>query len=188
MWNSAIYDRTQLDLLLRTQKAFLNVSDWLRITGNTEQIQAVVRVFLALDIPLTPITPPTLTTWPKVEDINQLIENIDALREAACLPVSAGVIPLKHDYLAGNGSVAPDYNAVNAWERDLFLIRAQLAAASDYRVSCGVANCGQPRFFQSRFRAYPAYVPVAASPVRVPRCGLALAGSSLTQQNSFRRY
>ena len=187
MWRDPITDRTQTDILFRTAKAFLNVSDWLRITGNTEQVQVVVRLMLSLEVPLSALIEPTIITFPRVEDINTLIANIDALQAAACLPAGIGIVPLKYNHIAGSGAVAPDYADVNDWERDLLLIRAWLVTAADYRMTCGVANCGQPRFWQARFRVWP-YILPAVSPVRSPRCGLTIAGASLIRQNSWRKY
>jgi hypothetical protein len=186
-WIDSISDRTALDIANRTSKAFLNVADWIRIYGNTQQAQAVVNILLALNIPLTPLIAPTTVAVPAVSDINTLIANIDLLRVAACLPSATGIATLKHDYQAGSSAIAPDYNAVNDWERDLQLIRDCLVTAVDYMVYCGVASAGQPRFWQAHFHTW-AWVPAASSPVRHLRCGLSSTGSGLLRQNYFRRY
>jgi hypothetical protein len=152
MWTDPVTDRAMTDLLNRTAKGFLNVADWVRINANTEAVQALVDTLLALDVDLTTLTTPSITTHPTATEINQLIENIELLREAACLPAAAGVLPLKRDYQGGAGAIAPNYEAVNAWERNLSLLYALLVTASDYFVYCGVANAGQSRFWQNRFR------------------------------------
>lgn len=186
-WIDPITDRTEADILNRTAKAFINIADWLRIYGNSLQAQAAVRVLMALEVELSELPTPAITDFPDVDEINSLIENIDLLREAACLPSATGIVALKHDYLAGPGAVAPYYKDVNDWEKDLEIIRDALVRAVDYLVYCGVAAVGQPRFWQNRFRRWE-FVPEAASPVRSPRCGLAISGSGMTRQNLFRRY
>ena len=186
-WTPAVYDRTAQDLVDRTAKAFLNIADWMRLSGNTEYVAAFIRVMTGLNVPLDPVITPTVTHFPSADELNALIGNIDALREAAYLPAGTGIVPLKHDYTAGAGGQSPNYEAVNAWERDLQLVRDCLAAASDYLVYAGVAAVGQPRSWQNQFRRWE-WVPDAASPVRRPRTGIAVAGAGYTRQNEFRRY
>ena len=188
MWLEPITDRTADDIVNRTAKAFLNVADWLRIRGNTLQAQAVVNILMGLNVQVSDLASPAITTWPSASEINDLIGDIDTLREAAHLPASTGLVELKHDYLAGAGAVAPDYTDVNDWEQDLLLVRDGLAQAASYLVYCGVSGCGQARYWQARFRAWPGYVPPAASPVRRPLAGIAVAGSGYLRQNKFRRY
>jgi hypothetical protein len=151
-WVNPIIDRTSADILARTVKAFMNVADWTRIHGDTTEIQAQITSLLGLTVTLTTLTTPAITHFPAAAEINALIANIEAVRVGACLPVTTGVVVLKHDYLDGNGAVAPDYLAVNGWERNLSLLHSLLPNASDYVVHCGVANAGQPRFWQHKFR------------------------------------
>ncbi len=150
-WVTPITDRSAADILDRTSKAFFNIADWVRINGNTEVVRALVETALSLSITPHTLTEPTTTVFPSAEDINHLIDNIDMLREAACLPDSL-IVPLKHDWLEGILSDAPDYLDVNDWENDLLVIWSLLPAAADYFVYCGVAACGQPRFWQNQFR------------------------------------
>lgn len=186
-WQPAVTDRTQADILARTAKAFFNVSDWVRIYGNTEQVNAFVRLMTGLDVALTPLTAPVATSFPDVGEINSLIENIDLLRAAVPLPSGLGLVALKHDYVAGTGAEAPDYEDVNDWERDLELVRDCLAKVADYTVYCGVAAAGQPRHWQARYRRW-AWVQPAASPVRRARAGPATCGAGITRQNTWRKY
>lgn len=151
-WVSAITDRTATDLLNRTPKAFLNVSDWVRINGNTAEVQAMVSSLLGLTVSLTTLSEPTITHFPAASEINALVDNIERVRVGACLPIATGAISLKRDYRPGNGAVAPDYKAVNAWERDLDLLHTLLPYAAGYAVYCGVAAVGQPRFWQHQWR------------------------------------
>lgn len=186
-WNDPITDRTQADIINRTQKAFFNVADWLRIHENTDQARVIVEVLAGIDIDLIPLDAPTIYSFPTVTEINYLIENIEVLRVAAALPGSAGLVDLFDDYQAGAGAIAPDYNAVNNWEQNLLLVHDLLVHAVDYLVYAGVAQAGQTRSWQNRYRRW-AFVPAAASPARRVRAGLATAGAGLQRNNSYRRY
>jgi hypothetical protein len=151
-WVNPITDRTITDINTRTSKAFFNVADWIRIDGNNRELQTLIENLLSLVVSLETLTPPTITHFPTAEEINALIENINRLREAACLPEATGATALKSDYLNGNGTSAPNYEAVNAWEEVQRLIYTLLPNASQYKVYCGVAATGQPRLWQARFR------------------------------------
>lgn len=213
-WNDPVYDRSQSDILARTSKAFLNVVDWIRINGNTQIIQVLVRVIAGVDVSLYELDEPVITDFPTADEINQFIENIENLRQEAAFPVESGVVALKYDYLSGSGAVVPDFNDVNDWERDLAFIRDYLAASANYMRYCGTFNCGQPLYWQNRFR-YFKFVPDAYDPkryprmgatcgagltrqnrwrspfderVRRPRCGIVVCGTGMTRQNYFRRY
>jgi hypothetical protein len=186
-WVTPITDRSLADIQNRTVKAFLNVRDWVRIHGNTQQVQALIRILAGFEVPLTSLPTPAITHFPTADEINTLIADIDRLREAACLPPVLGVVALKHDYQPGLGAAAPDFEDVNAWEQDLLLIRNLFAQAAANLIYCGVAATGQPRFWQSRFRR-PAYILADPSPSRSPRTGPAVCGSGLIRQNSWRKY
>ncbi len=152
MWLDPIIDRTQTDIINRTSKAFLNVADWTRIDGNTQEMKTQVDSLLGTSIVLNPLTEPAMAIFRGSGNINALIENINKVRIGASLPAATGILPLKQNYIAGNGSIAPNYENVNAWELTLFLIHDLLPKAMDYQVYCGVAACGQARFWQARFR------------------------------------
>jgi hypothetical protein len=214
-WIDPIFDRDQDDIATRTAKAFFNVADWIRINGNTQQVQAVVNIMLGLSIPVTSLPEPSITTIPSVDDVNAFILNIERLRSAAAMPVGTGLVPLKVDYKAGASADAPDYNAVNDWERDVYLIRECLREAVEQVIYCGSFNCGQARLWAVNWRHWQGYVPDAndahrmirlGSKVgqgftrqnrwrslinrhrRVARCGLSTCGASIIRQNGFRRY
>ncbi|HZW02869.1 MAG TPA: hypothetical protein VFF68_03010 [Anaerolineaceae bacterium] len=186
-WVTPITDRTLADIQNRTVKAFLNVSDWVRIHGNTQQVQALIRILSGFEVSITSLSTPTVTHFPTAGEINSMIADIDRLREAACLPPALGVVTLKHDYQPGLGAAAPDYEDVNAWEQDLLLIRALFARAAESLIYCGAAGAGQPRFWQNRWRR-PAYIEPDAGAIRTPRTGSAVSGSGLTRQNGWRKY
>lgn len=187
-WQTPIIDRTAADILARTAKAFLNVADWIRINGNTDQVRVLMSVMLLMDVTLTDLETPAITDFPTATDINTLIENIDLLRQNSQLPTISGLIALKYDWQSGAGAQAPDYNRVNEWELDLLLLRDMLVNAANYLVYSGVSNVGQQRFWQVRFRTWPSYAQPAVAPVRYARAGLADCGAGLLRNNSWRRY
>lgn len=151
-WVTPITDRTLADLAARNAKAFFNVADWVRIDGNTTEVQAQILSLLGVSVPLADLTPPVMTDVPSVAGINSLVGNVDLLRAAACLPAETGIVELDHDYQASIAATAPDYQAVNAWEKDLDLIHSLLPRSSSYFVRCGVGRCGQSHLWQARFR------------------------------------
>lgn len=151
-WTTPITDRTASDITGRTSKGFFNVADWSRIDGNTQEVHEQVVSLLGVNVSLTSLSTPTVTDFPSADDVNALIENIDLLRQAACLPDEIGLTALKHDYQVGSASSAPDYEDVNAWENTLDVLRDTLPKTASYFVRCGVGTCGQSRLWQTRFR------------------------------------
>ncbi len=147
-WVTPVTDRALADLAARNAKAFLNVADWERIDGNTSEVQAQILSLLGTTVTLVDLTAPTMTTIPSAEDINTLVENIEAVRIGAAL----GIAALDHDYQPGIAATAPDYQAVNDWEDTLLQIHTLLPLAADYVIYSGVANVGQDRLWQARFR------------------------------------
>jgi hypothetical protein len=152
-WISPIFDRTLADITGHTSKGYFNVADWVRIHGNTAWIKSFMNTNNYLDIPLISLSTPDTTTWPTAVSRNQLIENIERLRLAACLPVllpNLKVLP----YIWGDGAnaLAPEYEDVNDWERNLNVIHDGVVGAVNYRIHCGVPSTGQSRMWQHRFR------------------------------------
>ena len=186
-WQTPITDRTAADILARTGKAFFNLLDWARVYGNAQIVNRLARALLAMDVHFTELSQPVMTDFPTADDVNSLSGNIDAVRASMALPAATGILSIKHDYQAGAGGSAPDYQAVNAWELDSEIARNLLLPLAQYQIYCGVGTSGQPRFWQNQFRRRP-LVPDAATPVRRARTGVATAGTGLIRNNLFRRY
>lgn len=151
-WVNPIFDRAITDINNRTAKGFFNVVDWTRINGNTGEVKFRVLSMLGLNVSTVTLTVPITSQHPAADDINALIANIELVRDGACLPMAVGLVDLKQDYQAGNGTVAPSFVEVNDWERNLNLLYTLLPNTANYKVYCGVAAVGQPRFWQNRFR------------------------------------
>lgn len=182
-----IYDRDENDITDKTSKAYFNISDWERINTNTDVVLAFENFIQGLSIAVVELTAPTITTIPLVTAINQLIENIETIRTNSGLPTLEEIEELKDDWIAGIQHIAPDYENVNQWEKNLEFIYKYLKNAAEYVVYCGVGAVGQPRFYQHRWRQYQ-WVSDAVTPVRRARCGIAPCGAGLNKQNYFRRY
>jgi hypothetical protein len=185
-WTTAIFDRVLADVTNQTSKGFFNVVDWVRINGNAYYVKVLINVLRGVNVSITALTPPTITTIPTADDLNDFIENIETLRIASGIPLSTELIELKHDYFAGASSETPDYADVNDWERDLNIIKELILHASYYEIFCGVAEPGQARFWQSRFR-----LPFTLSEdiyYRVARTGVAISGIGMMRANKWRKY
>lgn len=152
-WTDVIYYRSQNDINWRNSIAFFNLSDWNRINDDTDFCHDLLSTNLGYDVSLISLTPPTITTIPTVDSINNLIENIERLRIAAAMPDGMGLTTvLKYDWKAGANEAAPEYGHVNIWEGTLGYLHQWLPNAGYYAIHCGVANAGQQRQWQSRFR------------------------------------
>jgi hypothetical protein len=151
-WVSPIYDRTATDITNRTSKAFFNVADWQRIYDNSLIVRNLVNSTYSLSVPFTTLTAPTTTSIPSAAEINSLVQNIELARAACGLPIALGLAVLRYDWQEGINAPTPDYEDVNDWERDLYLIYTLLSNAVDYAVHCGVGTVGQVRFWQNKFR------------------------------------
>ena len=135
-----ITDRTQADITARNAKAFFNVADWRRIDNNSQFVKALFDAQYGTTVDRTATTEPAVGDFADVDDINALAGNIEALRVAASfLPSAVGLVEVKDDYDTGVGSVAPDYEAVNTWERTLSLIDEYVFNAAEYYAIYGVS-------------------------------------------------
>jgi hypothetical protein len=185
-WTTPITDRVLADVTNRTSKGFWNTVDWLRIDNNVVYVKTLISVLQSINVTYTDLPDPTVTTIPKAADINDFVENIEALRLASNLPVSAGAVALKTDYTSGESSETPDYEDINAWENNLLVLYTYLIKTATYEVFCGVAEAGQERFWQNRFMT--PFIPATLPNIRRFRCGVGICGRGLTQQNGMRGY
>lgn len=184
-----IYDRTEADIVARNTKAHFNISDWVRIYGNSLIVAAVVEFFTGETITPTTLTEPEITTFPTADEINTFIENIEISRDASGFPVTSLMPVLKVDWAEGAGSDSPDFEDVNDWERILATLMNEFERFTYFKVYCGVATTGQFRFYQNRWRVVIGGAPEISPPfVQIPRVNVGDCGQSLLRQNGFRRY
>ena len=185
-WTEAIYDRVLADVQNRTAKGYLNISDRDRILENTNHVLFLMNLIYEYSGTLEDPGTADIDTIPEVTEINTIINNIEKLRKAASVPASAGAVALEL-FTAGIGGSSPDYNDVNDWERNLYLLKLYLINTAYYITYCGVSSAGQSKFWAVRFRTWD-FVPPAASPVRRPRSGVVVLGQDMSFQNGFRSY
>jgi hypothetical protein len=185
-WIVPIFDRTLADVTDKTSKGFFNVVDWVRIHGNTTHVRAMMSALRSVNIDYNALVEPGITSIPTAAEINDFIENIETLRAISGIPESFGLNELKDNYISGASETTPNYSDVNEWEECLAVLKEFLLNSSVYEVFCGVSEVGQVRFWQNRFRS--PFVRDADSPIRVPRCGVAVSGRGRMAQNKFRRY
>jgi hypothetical protein len=150
-WTTPIYDRSATDILNRTSKAFFNVVDWMRVYNNCIEIRTLFDTLGYRSCTLNVIAEPTTVTIPTPADFNKLVENVVMLQDVASFPETVGLVTLKYDYTGGSNADAPNYQDINSIEENTYLLYTMVQTISDYAVQCGVANCGQPRFWQHRF-------------------------------------
>jgi hypothetical protein len=187
-WTDAIYDRTTQDIIDKTSKGYFNIVDYTRIHNNHHAVHHIIEVMRFLLFDEFGHIVPLITTIPTMDDINTLVQNIQQLRGASGLPLSANIKDLKTNWGGGMGESAPDFEIVNDWERNLAFIRSLIVESSKYLVWCGVGAAGQPRFWQQRFRTWPYFIQPQTNPTRRPRTEIAICGSGLTRQNYWRNY
>lgn len=187
-YTQPVYDRTLDDIENQTAKAFFNVADWMRIHRNTQIAGELMAFLLSVNISFDTVELPTITTIPTVAQLNTLLANIERVRVSTCLPEISGVAEITHNWQAGSSMSAPTYLNANEWERVLDMIYCSIARAVEYQPYCGVFSSGQARFYQHRFRQFPAWITSSIAPVRHARAGIAISGAGLTRANGFRRY
>lgn len=180
-----IFSRTIADIENHTHKAYFNVEDWNRIYGNALAVVELIQSMHGITIAFDTITPPTVNDFPQVADFNKLLSNIERTRENLGSPTTEVIPAIKANWLEGINQSAPNYEDVNTWERALDILYASILAYVEYVVYCGVANVGQPRFYQHRFRQ--SFAPISMFITRSSTVGSAITGSSFTRQNGFRR-
>jgi hypothetical protein len=158
---TAITDRAQTDIDTHTSKAYFNVADWDRIEDNSVFVKDELVTQYGPIVAFTGTTSaPAITTIPDVSLFNQLLGNIEYLRQAALsvLPMLAsetGFTAIKFDWEAGADKQSPNYLHVNQWEKVIDIVHARLATYTALRF-------------------------------RYPRTGVAMANSGLTWNNRFR--
>lgn len=185
MWRNPIYDRTLTDVQIKALKAYFNLVDWTRIYENADVVHNMINWLIDADVTFTTITVPLLVSIPDVSDFNILLENMERVRLAAPDPEWGDLKELRTDWSEGNRVESPNYEDVNDWERNLYILRYVLLMVADQMLSCGVFAVGQSRVWQKRFRRYN-WGTLLYSSFRYTRSSLSNCGQSLTLANKFR--
>lgn len=109
MWVEPIVDRTLADVLNKAPKAYLNASDYNRIEGNC----AVLAAALGVNIQTKNWS---MTDFPKVSELQRIIDNVQVLRDAYHTYATTPATPI---------NPINEYGKVNALEQilgDLYAI------------------------------------------------------------------
>lgn len=146
-----ITDRTQADVINRTNKGFFNVSDWARIANNVRIMHAAVKRIHGAAVPaLNEMTDMTAESIPTAEDFRGLVGNIERTRIAAKFLNTSGQ-GLFYQFTAGGKSFG--FGEVNDWERTIDRIYRRYAPLTIARYErTGIARCGAGMTRGNRFR------------------------------------
>ena len=146
-----ITDRTQADVINRTDKGFFNVSDWARIANNVRIMHAAVKRIHGADVPaLNEMTDMTAESIPTAEDFRGLVGNIERTRITARFLIPSGT-EIFYAFSAGGKSFG--FGEVNEWERTIDRIYRRYAPLTIVRHErTGVARCGAGMTRGNRFR------------------------------------
>ena len=148
---SPITDRTQADVINRTDKGFFNVSDWARIVNNIRIMHAEVKRIHGAAVPALSMMPEMIiTSIPTAEDFRALVGNIERTRIAAKFLNTSGQ-GLFYQFTAGGKSFG--FGEVNDWERMIDrLYRRYLELVTARYERTGLARCGAGLTNGNRFR------------------------------------
>ena len=113
-----IFDRNSNDILQKTDKAFFNVTDYLRIDNNIRYAKELIERVHG-EFQLETIEEPSIGDIINPEDINILVRNIIAVQDKAIF-VNTQKYKLSDQY-EQNG-MFPDYFEINKWEKVLDII------------------------------------------------------------------
>ena len=134
-----ITNRQLSDVVNKTPIGYFNVSDWVRIYGNALYINAEMA---AIGHAVTFITAstPTTSSIPSITDVNNLLTNIDNMRQYVNT-LLAEISPFATLlYVVGAGGTTPSYLDINQWELTIDLIKQFLDIFTIADVICGVAT------------------------------------------------
>ena len=164
-YTTPVYNRALSDILARNSKAYLNLADWQRIDNNAEHVgDLLLSIFVSALITQNTVATMTTASIPDTDDVNDLAENIEAIREwiATNHPTStaatdADFAEVKDDYtspldLTFTGYSYP-FQVVNLWEKVLDIANDWLDGLEKVRYArTGVSGCGRGLTRNNSFR------------------------------------
>ena len=113
-----IFDRNSNDILQKTDKAFFNAIDYLRIDNNTKYAKELVERAYGT-IQLETIEEPNIGDIIYPEDINILVRNIITVQDKA---IFANTKSYKLSAQYEQNGLFPDYFEINKWEKVIDII------------------------------------------------------------------
>lgn len=167
-YQRAVTDRSQTDIDTLTDKAFQNVSDWMRLYGNAKAARGLVQAIRGVSIDFDDVAAMTTYSFPTYAELNLILANVERIRLAADLPDDPELVNVDVGWGYGVSEDAPTFESVNSWERVIEIIELAMKPIGDADL-------------------YP-WVPPSPSPVRRARCGVGKFGAGILRQNRFRNY
>jgi len=150
-----ITNRSAADLLAKNSKAYFNVADWARIYGNAQYVNAEIQTKTGWVVPFITATTPTTSSIPAVSDFNNLLANIEAMRQYVCAAMSIVIAPFYTlVWVAGPGNLAPSYIDVNQWESVIDQIKTNMDNYVGVFIRSGLGISGSSLVQSHRFRTY----------------------------------
>lgn len=138
-WTTSIYNRTLNDVLNRTSKGFINTEDLNRIVDNLKFVYAKFTTKMG-GYPYGYKDMPTYsdTSYIYVTDVNNIINNINILKEVCDASVLTGWLSV-NEFIGGSGGTNPTWESYNAIEKNIEILYnvldSQIDAASNSTVA-----------------------------------------------------
>ena len=153
-YTTPITNRSAADLLAKNSNAYFNVSDWTRIYGNALYINAEIATKTGYTAPFVTASTPTISSIPNVADFNNLLANIELMRQYVIV-LGAVIAPVStQTWLAGPGNPAPSYMDINQWESVIDQIKTFMDSATFMLIRSGLGISGASLIQSHRFRTY----------------------------------
>lgn len=140
--NDLIYDRTQQDVTDKTEKGYYNVSDLNRVESWCEYLKTELNN-AGYSISFTTKTDWTTSDMRTASQMERIRTNIKKLM--------TGFHYITSIYATAENF---DFEKANNWEKILYEIWQLMWGMTDWYVYSGVANAGQNRLWQHRFRQF----------------------------------
>lgn len=137
-----IYDRKSSDITNKTKKGYYNYNDLNRVESWCEFLKNELNN-MGYTISFTTKKNWTRNDFPTDAELERVRKNIQALM--------TGFRYITKIYVASN---IMNYDRANRYEKILFEIYSMLQGTQGYYVYSGVANAGQSRVWQTRFRRH----------------------------------
>lgn len=163
--DNLIFDRTQQDVTNKTEKGYYNTSDLNRVESWCRYLADELNN-VGYNINITTKTNWVSTDLRTASEMDRIKNNI--------LAIMTGYHWLTQIYANNNNW---NWNKANRWEQILDEIFHLLWGMEDWYVYSGVANAGQNRLWQNRFRHY------YTSPIVVIEYLTTETGDTLTTEN-----
>ena len=140
-----IYDRTELDIKNKTNKGYHNISDLNRVEEWCRYLADLLTSY-NYRITITTKTNWKMTDIRTVSEVERIRKNVEILKNA--------YYNIPRDIVVPNNLNPINISKANDIEKILFKINEMIESMENNFIHSGVANAGQNRVWQQRFRRY----------------------------------